>query len=120
VRRSSVSVLGVRCGFRPALGQAPDGGWSLLPGLLEEDRNAVDHLVRLAVRHATEGTPAEPLVVTVDGTPVGLGPDGTFEAPPGSHVVARCGRVATGGRAPLGLPVRDRRLPEGLSPREAS
>ncbi len=110
VRRGAVSVLGVRCGFRPALGQAADGSWSLLPGLLEEDRNAVDHLVRLAVREATGATPAEPLVVTVDGAPVDLGPDGTFPARPGSLVVARCGRVATGGRAPFEPPVRDRRL----------
>jgi hypothetical protein len=110
VRRSSVSVLGVRCGFRPALGQAADGSWSLLPGLLEEDRNAVDHLVRLAVGEATGGTPADPLVVTVDGTPVEVEADGTFPARPGSLVVARCGPVATGGRAPFEPPVRDRRL----------
>jgi hyaluronoglucosaminidase len=110
VRRSAVSVMGVRCGFRPALGQAADGSWSLLPGLLEEDRNAVDALVRLAVAEATAGPPAGPLVVTVDGAPVEVAPDGTFTAPPGSHVEARCGRVATGGRAPFDPPVRDRRL----------
>ena len=110
VRRSAVSVLGVRCGFRPALGQAPDGGWSLLPGLLEEDRNALDALVRLAVAEATAGGPVEPLVLTVDGRPVEVGADGSFSAPPGSHVEARCGRLATGGRAPFDPPVRDRRL----------
>jgi hyaluronoglucosaminidase len=121
VRRGAVSVMGVRCGFRPALGQAPDGGWSLLPGLLEEDRNAVDALVRLAVREATAGVPAEPLVVTVDGTPVDLSPDGGFAAAPGSHVEARCGRVATGGRAPFEPPHADRRLREAdpVSPRGA-
>jgi hypothetical protein len=110
VRRAAVSVLGVRCGFRPALGQAPDGGWSLLPGLLEEDRNAVDALVRLAVAEATAGVPVEPLVVAVDGRPVDVGPDGSFRASPGSHVEARCGRLATGGRAPFDPPVGDRRL----------
>jgi hyaluronoglucosaminidase len=110
LRRSAVSVMGVRCGFRPALGQAPDGGWSLLPGLLEEDRNAVDALVRLAVAEATAGLPTEPLAVRVDGALVALEPDGSFTAPPGSHVEARCGRFATGGRAPFEPPVRDRRL----------
>jgi beta-N-acetylglucosaminidase len=110
VRRSSVSVLGVRCGFRPALGQAADGSWSLLPGLLEEDRNAVDALVRLAVAEATAGVPTEPLVVTVDGARVEIAGDGSFAARPGSHVQARCGRLATGGRAPFTPPVRDRRL----------
>jgi hypothetical protein len=110
LRRSAVSVMGVRCGFRPALGQAPDGGWALLPGLLEEDRNAIDALVRLAVAEATAVLPAEPLVVSVDGAPVALGPDGSFPAAPGSHVEARCGRRATGGRAPFEPPARDRRL----------
>jgi hypothetical protein len=110
VRRAAVSVMGPRCSFRPALGQSPDGGWSLLPGLLEEDGNAVDHLVRLAVAEATRGTPAEPLVVTVDGDLVALDGDGGFAADPGSVVVARCGRVATGGRAPFDPPVRERRL----------
>jgi hypothetical protein len=110
LRRAAVSVLGVRCSFRPALGQAPDGGWSLLPGLLEEDRNAVDALVRLAVAEATAGVPTEPLVVTVDGAAVEVAEDGSFAASPGSHVEARCGRLATGGRAPFEPPVRDRRL----------
>jgi len=110
LRRSAVSVMGVRCGFRPALGQAPDGGWALLPGLLEEDRNAIDALVRLAVAEATAGMPAEPLVVSVDGAPVALGPDGSFTASLGAHVEARCGRLATGGRAPFDPPARDNRL----------
>jgi hypothetical protein len=110
VRRTAVSVMGVRCSFRPALGAGPDGGWSLLPGLLEEDRNAVDALVRLAVREATAGVASEPLVVTVDGSPTELTSDGGFSAPPGSHVEARCGRVVTGGRAPFEPPIPDRRL----------
>jgi hypothetical protein len=62
------------------------------------------------VREATGGTPVEPLAVTVDGVPVDVGPDGRFTAPPGSLVVARCGRAATGGRAPFEPPVPDRRL----------
>jgi hypothetical protein len=49
-------------------------------------------------------------VVTVDGAPVQVGPEGEFAAPPGSHVVARCGARATGGRTPFEPPVRDRRL----------
>jgi hypothetical protein len=110
LRRSAVSALGVRCAFRPALGQAADGGWSLLPGLLEEDRNAIDALVRLAVASATAGVPAAPLEVRVDGASVALGADGSFTAPPGSHVEARCGPLATGGRSPFEPPTRDRRL----------
>jgi hypothetical protein len=49
VRRSAVSVLGPRCCVRPSIGQGPDGAWMLLPDALEEDGNALDHLVRLAL-----------------------------------------------------------------------
>lgn len=48
-RRSAHTVLGERCSFRPVLGQWPDGEWRFDAASLVEDRNAVDHLVRLAL-----------------------------------------------------------------------
>ena len=49
LRRSAVSVLGPRCSARPVLGQDAEGRWVLGRGAVEDDRNATDHLVRLAL-----------------------------------------------------------------------
>lgn len=46
--RSDVSVMGVRLGFRPVLGQAGDGRWAVRRSSVIEDTNAVDALCRLA------------------------------------------------------------------------
>ena len=52
-RRSAVTVFGSRCSIRPVLGQAPDGTWQVEPESVEADDNAVDDLVRLALRART-------------------------------------------------------------------
>ncbi|MBK9178189.1 MAG: beta-N-acetylglucosaminidase domain-containing protein [Acidimicrobiales bacterium] len=54
LRRSAVSVLGPRCSFRPVLGQGRHGGWAYRAESLQEDLNALDHLVRLALRQLAE------------------------------------------------------------------
>ncbi len=54
LRRAAVSVLGPRCSFRPVLGQGADGGWAYRAESLEEDRNALDQLVRLALARLAE------------------------------------------------------------------
>lgn len=49
VRRSATTVMGPRCSFRPVLGQRPDGHWRFEEGSLQQDSNAIDHLVRHAL-----------------------------------------------------------------------
>lgn len=49
VRRSPVTVLGPRAGFRPVLGQDDAGRWVLRAGAVEDDANAADRLVRFAL-----------------------------------------------------------------------
>jgi beta-N-acetylglucosaminidase len=105
LRRSEPQVMGVRRGVQPSLGQRADGRWAFLPGVLVEDRNAVDALVRLAFR-ALEGMgPPEPPAVTTDEEPVDVAEDGTFAVPPGATALARCGRLATLVRPPAGPPM---------------
>lgn len=55
-RRSAVTVLGPRLGLRPVLAQGPDGGWRFRAGCVEEDGNAVDALVRLALHELAAAT----------------------------------------------------------------
>lgn len=100
VRRAETSVMGVRLGLRPALGQRPDGRWSFRRESVIEDTNAVDALVRLAFANLAELTGPEPLVVEVDGLEVDLGADGSFAAEAGAIVEARCGHATTRVRAP--------------------
>jgi hypothetical protein len=45
---ATVSVMGPRLGFRPVLGQAPDGRWIVRRSSVIEHANAVDSLCRLA------------------------------------------------------------------------
>lgn len=52
-RRAAPSVMGHRLLFRPVLGQAPDGRWTVRPDALVEQDSAVDVLVRLAIAEAT-------------------------------------------------------------------
>ena len=49
LRRSAVSVMGLRFGVRPAMGQRADGGWALGPAMVQEGENAVDRLARYAL-----------------------------------------------------------------------
>jgi hypothetical protein len=46
LRRAEKSVMGVRCGFAPVMGQAADGTWTFRAESLIEGRNAIDLLVR--------------------------------------------------------------------------
>ncbi len=48
-RRSAVTVFGPRCSIRLLLGQADDGTWRVDPQSVEDDQNAIDDLVRLAL-----------------------------------------------------------------------
>jgi len=49
VRRSDKTVMGVRYGLQPALGQRADGTWSFRAESVIEGRNAIDTLVRAAL-----------------------------------------------------------------------
>ncbi len=48
-RRATVTVLGPRCSVRPMLGQADDGTWTVEPGAVRHDDNALDALVAAAL-----------------------------------------------------------------------
>jgi hypothetical protein len=48
VRRAEKTVMGVRYGLQPVLGQRPDGSWSFRAESVIENRNAIDTLVRAA------------------------------------------------------------------------
>jgi hypothetical protein len=49
-RRSPTTVFGPRCSVRVLIGQAEDGTWRVEPGAVEHDQNAIDDLVRAALR----------------------------------------------------------------------
>jgi hyaluronoglucosaminidase len=57
VRSSDVSVFGPRLGFRPVLGQWPDGSWRYDASSLDENDNATDALVRFALDEAARWAP---------------------------------------------------------------
>ena len=48
------SVMGPRLGLKVAFGQASTGGFAVRPGIVSEDANAVDALVREVVAQAEE------------------------------------------------------------------
>lgn len=48
LQAATVSVMGPRLGFKPALGQAGDGSWAVRRSSILEGANAVDALCRLA------------------------------------------------------------------------
>jgi len=52
LRRSTVTVMGPRCSFRPVLAQGPDGEWRFRAAALTDDDNAIDRLVRAALARA--------------------------------------------------------------------
>lgn len=106
VRRSAHTVMGTRCSFRPLMTTTPAGGWRILRAAIEENTNAIDALVRLAL-DALDGEPEPPGSVRLraDGEPVEVADDGTFRVRPGADVVASCGSAVTAVRAPAGQPV---------------
>jgi len=97
--RSTMTVFGVRSGFRPVVGQWPNGQWRFEPSALEHGRNATDLLVRSAFAALADGpSPTEAagsVEVLVDGEPVTVADDDTFRAPAGATVVVRVGRHHT-------------------------
>ena len=54
LRRAAVSVMGPRCSQRPVMAQGPDGDWMWRPESVDDDQNAIDHLIRGALRRAEE------------------------------------------------------------------
>ncbi|MGH2685818.1 MAG: hypothetical protein ACRDJP_10180, partial [Actinomycetota bacterium] len=108
--RSPVSVMGLRRGFRPSLGQRADGDWLLLREALQEDENAVDHLARFALAAAAVDPSPDTLRVMADAEAVTVAADGTFTVAPGAVVLARCGPFATRLRGAGGPPLADDRL----------
>ena len=93
VRRAVPCVFGPRLAVRPALRQTSTGAWAWRADAIEEDANATDDLVRLALDAAAKIDPGAPLVIYVDGSEVACDPDGSFEAAPGSVVLARQGNA---------------------------
>lgn len=55
-RRGELSVMGPRCSVRPVFGQWPDGSWRFDAGSVQEDLNATDTLVRLALSELAAGS----------------------------------------------------------------
>ncbi len=100
VRRAVASVFGARLGVRPALAQHPSGAWLWRADAIEEDTNATDDLVRLALDSAARLDAGSPLVAFVDGVEMGRGTDVAFPAAEGCVVLARCGDVMTRVRVP--------------------
>jgi hypothetical protein len=93
VRRAVPCVFGPRLAVRPALRQTSTGDWAWRADAIEEDANATDDLVRLALNAAATIDPGEALVISVDGIEIARGPEVTFDAEPGSVVLARQGRM---------------------------
>ncbi len=105
VRRSPHTVLGQRCGFRPMVGQWPDGSWRFRPEALEVDRNATDLIVRAAFAGlADQPSPEEAagaIEVHAGSAAVPVAPDGTFRAPPGAPLTIRLGQRHTIVHSPI-------------------
>jgi hypothetical protein len=109
-RRSTVSVMGPRCSFRPVLGQWPDGEWRYRADSLDEDHNAIDALVRHALETLGRFERDPRVTVAVDHRPIEVGDDGRFEAPPGAEITLTSGPAITVVTAPTTPPLPDRRL----------
>jgi hypothetical protein len=100
VRRAFASVFGPRLGVRPALAQHSSGAWLWRPDAVEEDTNATDDVVRLALDSAARLDAGTPLVAFVDGEEMARGADVTFTVASGCVVLARCGDAVTRVRVP--------------------
>lgn len=110
VRRGAVSVMGPRCSFRPVLAQWDDGEWRFRGPSLQEDENAIDHLVRHALDHLERFERDAAVTIAVDHRPVE--DTSSFHAPPGSLVMVTSGPAATRVTAPCTPPLVDRRTPD--------
>lgn len=110
LRRAEHSVFGPRLGLKVAFGQASTGGFAIRPGMVTEDGNATDALVRAAIAEAEILAAPGELEVMADGAAVPVAGDGTFTVPIGSTVVVRSGRGATRCSVPAEPPLQERRL----------
>jgi beta-N-acetylglucosaminidase len=116
-RRGDRVVFGPRFAVYPAVVQL-GGGEEARPGLdvdlaLVEGQSAIDRLCVLALHRYREWAQREPgpLEVTVDGAPLPLAPDATFDAPGGRTVLVRDATGVTALRPPAqGPPFPDSRL----------
>ena len=109
IRRSPVTVMGPRCSFRPVLGQRSDGAWRMQRSSVEENQNAVDAIVRLALAGLDDmPDDAGKVKVKVDGKPVALAADGSFTAAGGRAIDAATGAIHTKQQVPAGPPVPPR------------
>jgi hypothetical protein len=106
LRRSEHTVMGPRCSFRPMLRQRADGDWRMDAGALEDDRNAIDAVVRAALA-TIEAVPDEPgpVELLVEGERVRADGEGRFEVRPGVEVVALSGSMRTTQLTPCTPPV---------------
>lgn len=110
LRRAEHSVFGPRLGLKVAFGQASTGGFAIRPGMVTEDGNATDALVRAAIAEAEVlGAPGE-LQVMADGVSVPVAADGTFTVPVAATVVVTSGREATRVTVPCEPPLPERRV----------
>lgn len=91
VRRAVPCVFGARLAVRPALRQTSTGAWTWRRDAIEEDSNATDELIRLALDAAASLDPAAELTVSVDGEEMGRGEGVPFAVQPGTVVIARHG-----------------------------
>jgi hypothetical protein len=91
VRRAVPCVFGARLAVRPALQQTATGAWTWRRDAIEEDSNATDELIRLALDAAASLEPVAELTVSVDGEEMGRGEVVPFAVRPGSVVLARHG-----------------------------
>ena len=106
IRRSAHTVMGPRCSFRPVLGQRSDGAWRMDSSAVEEGRNAIDSVVRLAL-HELDVLPhsAPPLVLEAAGQPIEVAADGTFTTDTPTTIRSTAGSVVTDQTVPCGPPV---------------
>jgi hypothetical protein len=99
LRRSAHTVLGQRCGFRPVVGQWPNGSWRFRPEALEVDRNATDLIARAAFDAlADQPSPDEAaglVEVHTGSSALPVAPDGSFRAPPGAPLTIQLGHRRT-------------------------
>ena len=84
-------MFGARLAVRPALQQTATGAWTWRRDAIEEDSNATDELIRLALDAAASLDPAAELTVSVDGEETGRGEAVPFTVRPGTVVIARHG-----------------------------
>jgi hyaluronoglucosaminidase len=110
VRRAEHTVMGPRCSVRPVIVQRGDGAWAFDRAAVQEDENAVDALVRLALDAAAAVGPSEPVRVMADGAEVAVDRDGTFTVSEDAVVLARCGAALTRARVPCRPPLTRSRV----------